>query len=122
MNETAAGTAAKIPPTSRLPEAQGAGDAANQCGMVGMQERRSMTTETRQLTLVKKGHFYLFRYGSGQEATLIQTLIEKAEDPKCPLDWFDAAVLSHQMGHRMAGQMQKLLKTKLGMSGGYKKG
>jgi len=80
-----------------------------------------MTKETRQLTLVKKGHYYLFRYAPGQEATLIQTLIDKAEDPRSPLDWFDAAVLSHQMGHRMATEMQALLKNKLGMAGGRKK-
>ncbi len=80
-----------------------------------------MATDVRQLTLIKKGQYYLFRYLSGDEASLIQTLIEKAEDPKCPLDWFDAAVLSHQMGHRMAGEMQALLKNKLGMSGAYKK-
>jgi hypothetical protein len=80
-----------------------------------------MSNETRQLTLVKKGQYYLFRYLPGDEAALIQTLIAKAEDPKCPLDWFDAAVLSHQMGHRMAAEMQALLKSKLGTGGGYKK-
>lgn len=80
-----------------------------------------MANDTRQLTLIKKGQYYLFRYQTGDEATLIQTLIEKAENPKCPLDWFDAAVLSHQMGHRMASEMQALLKNKLGMPGGYKK-
>ena len=80
-----------------------------------------MANDVRQLTLVKKGQYFLFRYQSGDEAALIQTLIERAEDPKSPLDWFDAAVLSHQMGHRMANEMQALLKTKLGMPGGYKK-
>ena len=80
-----------------------------------------MSNETRQLTLVKKGQYYLFRYQPGDESTLIQTLIEKAEDPRCALDWFDAAVLSHQMGHRMASEMQNLLKHKLGAAGGYKK-
>lgn len=79
-----------------------------------------MANEPRQLTLVKKGQYYLFRYQPGQEAALIQTLIEKAEDPKSPIDWFDAAVLSHQMGHRMAAEMQDLLKNKLG-AGGVKK-
>ena len=77
--------------------------------------------EARQLTLIKKGQYYLFRYLPGDEATLIQTLIDKAEDPRCALDWFDAAVLSHQMGHRMANELQTLLKTKLGAAGGYKK-
>ena len=80
-----------------------------------------MTSEMRQLTLVKKGHTYLFRYLPGDEATVIQELMEKAENPKSPLDWFDAAVLSHQMGHRMGHEMQGLLKSKLGVSGGHKK-
>ena len=80
-----------------------------------------MRNEARQLTLIKKGQYYLFRYMPGDEALLIRTLIAKAEDPRCPLDWFDAAVLSHQMGHRMAAEMQELLKNKLGMAGGYNK-
>lgn len=80
-----------------------------------------MTTEMRQLTLVKKGHYYLFRYAPGDEAALIQVLMEKADDRACPLDWFDAAVLSHQMGHRMASEMQHLLRAKLGMSDSQKK-
>ncbi len=80
-----------------------------------------MADESRQLTLIKRGQYYLFRYRSGEEAAVIQTLIAKAEDPASALDWFDAAVLSHQMGHRMAGEMQALLKTKLAASGGYKK-
>lgn len=77
--------------------------------------------DTRQLTLVKKGHYYLFRYTPGEEATLIQTLIDRAQDPSCPLDWFDAAVLSHQMGHRMGHEMQAILKAKHGGSGSVKK-
>lgn len=77
--------------------------------------------DQRQLTLVKKGHYYVFRYMPGDEGTLLQTLITLAESPNSPLDWFDAAVLSHQMGHRMADEMQALLKNKMGASGGYKK-
>ena len=77
--------------------------------------------DTRQLTLVKKGQYYIFRYQPGDEGPMLQTLIEQAESPKSPLDWFDAAVLSHQMGHRMADEMQALLKNKLGVPGGYKK-
>jgi hypothetical protein len=77
--------------------------------------------ENRQLTLVKKGHYYVFRYQPGDEGTVLQTLIDLAESPKSELDWFDAAVLSHQMGHRMADEMQALLKNKLGVPGGYRK-
>ena len=80
-----------------------------------------MADDSRQLKLIKRGQYYIFRYRSGDEAAVIQNLIAKAEDPSSPLDWFDAAVLSHQMGHRMAGEMQALLKTKLAATGGYKK-
>jgi hypothetical protein len=80
-----------------------------------------MADDSRQLTLIKRGQYFLFRYRPGDEASVIQNLIAKAEDPASPLDWFDAAVLSHQMGHRMASEMQALLKTKLAASGGYKK-
>ena len=80
-----------------------------------------MADDVRQLTLIKRGRYFLFRYRPGDEAAVIQNLIAKAEDPGSPLDWFDAAVLSHQMGHRMAGEMQTLLKNKLAATGGYKK-
>ena len=80
-----------------------------------------MQDQTRQLTLMKKGHVYLFRYGPGDEAELLRTLMERAQDPICPLDWFDAAVLSHQMGHRMASEMQTLLKGQLGLGGSCEK-
>jgi len=75
-----------------------------------------MTSEIRQLTLVKKGQYYVFRYGPGDESVLIEQLMEKAQDPRSPLDWFDVAVLTHQMGQRMANEMQRLMKTKLGLS------
>jgi hypothetical protein len=31
-----------------------------------------------------------------------------ARDPESDLDWFDAAVLSHQLGERMSEQLQQL--------------
>ena len=33
-----------------------------------------------------------------------------AEDPTSPLDWFDAAMLSHQMGQRLGHQFEDLIK------------
>lgn len=72
-----------------------------------------MLEEQRQLTLLKKGEYYVFRYLPGEEARMMTVLMEKAQDAKSPIDWFDAAVLAHQMGHRMAGEMQKVLKGKL---------
>jgi len=58
------------------------------------------TGNQRQLVLLKKGHRYVFRYQVGEEAKVLASLVEMARDPHSELDWFDAAVLSHQLGHR----------------------
>jgi len=68
------------------------------------------TTDAKQLVLVKKDQRWVFRYQPGEEAVVIGTLADTAKDPGCAFDWFDAAVLSHQMGHRMHAQLNKLRK------------
>lgn len=62
----------------------------------------------RQLVLVKNGHRYVFRYERGEETKVLAGLVEMARDPKSELDWFDAAVLSHQLGQRMSEQLDRL--------------
>ncbi len=62
----------------------------------------------RQLVLVKHGHRYVFRYERGEETKVLAGLVEMARDPKSELDWFDAAVLSHQLGQRMSEQLDRL--------------
>ena len=62
----------------------------------------------RQLVLVKNGHRYVFRYERGEETKVLACLVEMARDPKSELDWFDAAVLSHQLGQRMSEQLDRL--------------
>ena len=51
------------------------------------------------LTLIKKGHTFLFHFESQDTNALIQAMVDKANDPMCPLDWFDVAVLSMQLPH-----------------------
>jgi hypothetical protein len=63
----------------------------------------------RQLVLVKHGQRYVFRYTAGDEPLMLGRLVELVRDPSSELDWFDAAVLSHQMGQRMGEQMASLL-------------
>jgi hypothetical protein len=53
---------------------------------------------TRQLSLVKGEHHFVFRYRQGFESEVIQAMAELAEDPTSAFDWFDAAVLSVQLG------------------------
>jgi hypothetical protein len=64
--------------------------------------------DRRQLVLVKNGHRYVFRYERGEETKVLSGLVEMAKDPKSELDWFDAAVLSHQLGQRMSEQLDRL--------------
>lgn len=69
----------------------------------------SATGEQRQLVLVKHGQRYIFRYAPGDEAGMLENLIELARDPKSDLTWFDAAVLSHQMGKGMGKKLERMV-------------
>jgi len=55
----------------------------------------------RQLSLVKGTHRYVFRYQAGREADIIASFATMAADAEHEFDWFDAAVLSYQMGRRL---------------------
>ena len=67
--------------------------------------------DVRQIALVNKVELYVFRYHLGEESTMIDCLMKKAADPHCPLDWFDAAVISHKMGAERVKEMQDKLKS-----------
>jgi len=60
-----------------------------------------MKNALRQLSLVKGDHQYLFRYQPGNEADVIGAFASLASDGSTEFDWFDAAVLSYQMGRRL---------------------
>ncbi len=61
---------------------------------------------TRQLSLVKGHHRYVFRYRSGREPDIIAAFASMASDPGSDFDWFDAAVLSYQMGRRLEMELE----------------
>jgi hypothetical protein len=61
----------------------------------------------QQLSLVKGEHRYVFRYPSGREADVIGAFASLANDPKSNFDWFDAAVLSYQMGRRLELELEQ---------------
>ncbi|MBI1369232.1 MAG: hypothetical protein GC162_11340 [Planctomycetes bacterium] len=62
-----------------------------------------------ELVLVKKTQRWVFRYMPGEEAAVLRSLAETARDPASDFDWFDAAVLSHQMGDQMHKQLKKMM-------------
>lgn len=63
-----------------------------------------------EIVLVKKGRRYMFRYETGEESKLLSHVVEMVQRPDNDLDWFDAAMLSHQMGRRMCRQLDQILK------------
>ncbi|MBK8266893.1 MAG: hypothetical protein IPK83_00740 [Planctomycetes bacterium] len=67
-----------------------------------------MKTDVRQLSLVKGGHRFLFRYQPGNEADVIGAFAALASDGSTDFDWFDAAVLSYQMGRRLETEIEEL--------------
>jgi len=51
----------------------------------------------RTLVFHKGAEFYRFRYREGDEAKIIEVLIEMAADPGLNLDWDDAEVLTARL-------------------------
>ncbi len=62
----------------------------------------------RQLSLVKGEERFVFRYRSGQEAQVVDAFSELAADRESRFDWFDAAVLSYQMGRRLETELEQI--------------
>jgi len=62
----------------------------------------------RQLSLVKGEERFVFRYQAGQETKVIDAFASLAADNSSPFDWFDAAVLSYQMGRRLETELDQI--------------
>ena len=63
----------------------------------------------RQLALVKGEHRFVFRYAPGREADVIAGFADMASESDVDFDWFDAAVLSYQMGRRLEVELEGLV-------------
>lgn len=62
----------------------------------------------RQLSLVKGDERFVFRYQPGDEAEVIDAFASHAADQSSCFDWFDAAVLSYQLGKRIETELDKI--------------
>jgi hypothetical protein len=60
-----------------------------------------MDAGRRCLSLVKGRQRYVFCYTPGRESALLASLLEYAERPDLDFNFFDAALLSYQMGKRI---------------------
>ena len=45
----------------------------------------------------------------GEEAAVLRWLADTARDPNKEFDWFDAAVLSHQMGDKLHNKLKTMM-------------
>ena len=68
--------------------------------------------ETRKLSLVKGQHRFSFSYEVGDEANVLDALVDMVNRREMPFDWFDAAVLSHQLGQHLAKELKAYLPKK----------
>jgi hypothetical protein len=69
-----------------------------------------MKRSKRQLVLNKGTEKFIFRYDSGCEDKLLESLIEQAKGKRTGFDWFDAAVISFKLTQSLIGQADELLR------------
>jgi len=68
--------------------------------------------ELKMLSLVKGPHHYCFRYEVGEEKGVLDAMIEMVHKRDSSFDWFDAAVMSHQLGQHLAKELKAYLPKK----------
>ena len=71
-----------------------------------------MSAQIKTLSLVKGSHQFCFKYEVGQEQKVLDALVEMVHQRDVPFDWFDAAVLSHQLGQHLAKELKTFLPKK----------
>lgn len=72
-----------------------------------------MSSEMKTLSLMKGGQHFCFRYEEGQESKVLEALVETVNRRDLAFDWFDAAVLSHQLGQHLAKELKAYLPKKV---------
>jgi hypothetical protein len=73
-----------------------------------------MNPAQRCLSMVKGQHRYVFRYCEGRESELLGSFVALANDPDVEFDWFDAAVLSYQMGQQLSSELDTVAQLEQG--------
>ena len=66
----------------------------------------------KTLSLMKGRQHFCFRYEVGQESKVLDALVEMVNRRDLSFDWFDAAVLSHQLGEHLAKELKTFLPKK----------
>jgi hypothetical protein len=79
----------------------------------GRRELCAAMADMKTLSLLKGADHFCFRYEVGQEAKVLDALIESVNRRDLAFDWFDAAVLSHQLGQHLAKELKACLPKKV---------
>ena len=77
-----------------------------------MTEQTQQADSMKTLSLVKGRQHFCFRYEVGQEGKVLDALVEMVNRRDLAFDWFDAAVLSHQLGQHLAKELKVYLPKK----------
>ena len=80
--------------------------------MQPQQKQQQGNPAVKTLSLVKGNQQFCFRYQVGEESKVLESLIEMVNRRELPFDWFDAAVLSHQLGQHLAKELKAYLPKK----------
>ena len=68
--------------------------------------------DTKTISLMKGKDHFCFRYEVGEESAVLDALIKMVNRRDISFDWFDAAVLSHQLGQHLAKELKAFLPKK----------
>ncbi len=66
-------------------------------------------SDTKTLSIAKHDQTFVFRYEIGQEAKVLDALVELVNRGDTSFDWFVAAVLSHQLDQHLAKKLKDFL-------------
>ena len=66
-------------------------------------------SQQKELSLLKADETFIFRYEPGYEETVLDSIVEMANDRANNFDWFDAAVLSFQLSKNLVEEADRLL-------------
>ena len=69
----------------------------------GTNPQRLESPSQHHLVLLKGDHAWTFRWTDGDEHRLIDALSDLAAGPEVGFDWFDAAMMRHQLCEFMNG-------------------
>ena len=70
-------------------------------------KQQEMNPQDGLLHLAKGCQHFYFRWEPGAEGALLDAIVEMVSNREVNFDWFDAAVISNQIGKRMAAQLRE---------------